>query len=130
MAGLRFIPPLSPTLTDVPPEGAGWIHEIKYNGYRTQLIIENGEARAFTRRGFDWTDRYQPIIEDALRLPCQTAIIDGELIIQDAQGRSDFHSLRAAIDSDPQRLVLMAFELLHLDGFEARFYDLVRRWMA
>ena len=42
MAGLQFIPPLSPTRVDAPPQGAGWIHEIKYDGYRTQIIVENG----------------------------------------------------------------------------------------
>ena len=93
MSGLRFIPPLSPTLVDGPPEGPGWIHEIKHDGYRTQIIVQDGEARAFTRNGFDWTERYHPIVTDAERLACQSAIIDGEMIVQDERGRSDFHSL-------------------------------------
>ncbi len=53
---LRFIEFQQPTLVEAPPEGDGWLHEIKYDGYRTELLIERGKARAFTRRGFDWTD--------------------------------------------------------------------------
>lgn len=120
MPGLRFIPPLSPTLVDEPPEGLGWIHEIKHDGYRTQIIVQDGEARAYTRNGYDWTDRYKPVVADAEKLDCSSAIMDGELIVQDEQGRSDFHSLRAAIQSRPERLVLMAFDLLHLDGMDLR----------
>ena len=52
---LSFIDFQLPTLVDEPPDGDGWIHEIKYDGYRTQLVIEGGRARAFTRRGFDWS---------------------------------------------------------------------------
>ncbi len=46
---LEFIPPQLPSLVQKPPEGAEWIHEIKYDGYRTQLIIQDGSCRAFTR---------------------------------------------------------------------------------
>ena len=53
---LSFIEFQLPTLVDEPPDGDGWLHEIKYDGYRTELIIEGGQARAFTRRGFDWSD--------------------------------------------------------------------------
>ena len=60
---LKFIEFQQPTLVDAPPEGDGWLHEIKYDGYRTELLIERGQARAFTRRGFDWTDKYGPIVE-------------------------------------------------------------------
>jgi bifunctional non-homologous end joining protein LigD len=115
-AGLRFIEPMLPALVDEPPDGDEWLHEIKYDGYRTQVIITQGEARAFTRRGYDWTAKYAPIVACARTLPCQSSIIEGELIMQDKKGRSDFHALRAGIEREPQRLILMAFDLLHLDG--------------
>jgi hypothetical protein len=54
-----------PTLVDAPPEGDIWIHEIKYDGYRTEIVIERGEARAFTRNGHDWSAKYLPIVEAA-----------------------------------------------------------------
>lgn len=92
------------------------MHEIKHDGYRTQVVIESGAARAFTRRGHDWTERYRSIVRCAETLPCASAIIEGEMIMQDVAGRSDFHALRANLDRQPQRLILMAFDLLHLDG--------------
>jgi bifunctional non-homologous end joining protein LigD len=62
---LRFIEFQQPTLVETPPDGDGWLHEIKYDGYRTELVIERGRCRAFTRRGFDWTEKYGPIVEAA-----------------------------------------------------------------
>jgi hypothetical protein len=59
----RFIPFQLPTLVDEPPTGDGWLDEIKHDDYRTELIIEHGEVRASTRRGFDWTENYQPIVD-------------------------------------------------------------------
>lgn len=120
IAGLRFIEPMLPALVDEAPEGDQWMHEIKYDGYRTQVIITQGEARAFTRRGYDWTAKYGPIVACAETLPCQSAILEGELIMQDKEGRSDFHALRSGIEREPQRLILMAFDLLHLDGKDLR----------
>jgi DNA ligase D-like protein (predicted ligase) len=119
-----------PTLVDEPPEGGGWIHELKYNGYRTQLIVEAGRARAFTRNGHDWTERYQPVVRSAAPLPCENAILDGEVIVQDEHGRCDFHGLKNAIAKEPHRLVFMAFDLLHLDGADLRRMPLEDRRTA
>jgi bifunctional non-homologous end joining protein LigD len=52
---LEFIPPLMPTLVEEPPQGDGWIHEVKFDGYRSQIILKHGRGRIFTRRGHDWT---------------------------------------------------------------------------
>jgi hypothetical protein len=60
-APLKFIEPQLPSLVNQPPEGKHWIHEIKHDGYRSIVVIENGNARVFTRNGFDWTDRYPSI---------------------------------------------------------------------
>ena len=51
-----FVPPMLPSLVLEPPKGDGWIYEIKHDGYRTLLVIEDGEARAFTRNRLDWSD--------------------------------------------------------------------------
>jgi bifunctional non-homologous end joining protein LigD len=67
---LKFIEPQFASPVDQPPEGKHWIHEIKYDGYRTQLLLEPGQARAFTRNGFDYSDRYPSIIRAAFHLPC------------------------------------------------------------
>lgn len=109
-----------PKLIDAPAKGDTWLHEIKYDGYRTQLVVEDGEARAFTRNGHDWTDKYGPIVSAANTLPCTSAIIDGELIVQDENGVSDFAALRSAIYKAPHRLLFFAFDLLHLNGHDLR----------
>ena len=58
---LGFIKPMLPTLVEAPPEGHGWLHEIKHDGYRTQLVIEAGKVRACSRSGLDWTEQYPTI---------------------------------------------------------------------
>src|SRR5690242_9192636 len=117
---LCFIPPQLPSLTERPPEGAGWIHEVKHDGYRTMLVVERGAARAYTRNGHDWGDRYPGIVAAARKLPCRTAILDGEIIVQDARGISDFEALQAALRSKATPLIFYAFDLLHLDGRDLR----------
>ena len=62
---LRFIPFEVPIAVSDPPEGDDWIHEVKFDGYRTQLIIERRKIRAYSRRGLDWTDRYPGVIRAA-----------------------------------------------------------------
>ena len=125
--GPGFIQPLAPTLVAEPPEGDAWIHEIKHDGYRTMLVIDRGKTTAYTRNGHDWTDRYSRIVQAAEKLACRSAVIDGELVIQDADGRSDFEGLRAAIAREPHRLILFAFDLLHLDGEDLRQRPLIER---
>ncbi len=107
---------MMPTLVEQPPSGDDWLHELKYDGYRTQLVISPTSVRAFTRAGQDWTARYRPLIEAAAELPCRAAILDGEVIVQGPEGRPDFDALAPAIAGAPERLIFMAFDLLHLDG--------------
>ena len=109
---LNFIPPQLLSLTDQPPEGANWIHEVKHDGYRTMLLVQRGTALAYTRNGHDWSDRYPGIIAAARKLPCRNAILDGEVIVHDAHGVSDFEALQAALRSQPSRLIFYAFDLL------------------
>ena len=113
--GASFIRPMEPALIDAAPDGDPWLHEIKYDGYRTQIVIADGAARAFTRRGHDWTGRYAPIVARAARLPCRSATLDGEMIVQDAQGRSDYAAFRKAMHREPHRA-----RVLRLRPSEAR----------
>lgn len=117
---LSNLPFMQPRLVDAPPKGDSWLHEIKYDGYRTQLLVDAGRARAYTRNGHDWTEKYRTIVTIAGQLPCTSAIIDGEVVVQDEQGVSDFAALRSAITSAPHRLVFFAFDLLHLNGHDLR----------
>jgi len=124
---LGFIPPQLPSLSDQPPEGANWIHEVKHDGYRTMLVVERGSARAYTRHGHDWSDRYPGIIAAARKLPCRSAILDGEVIVQDARGISDFEALQTALSSRSLNLIFYAFDLMHLDGEDLRESSLAER---
>jgi|RhiMetdeSRZDD1v2_1073273.scaffolds.fasta_scaffold50631_7 bifunctional non-homologous end joining protein LigD len=123
----KFIAPQVPILSAEPPEGHGWIHEIKHDGFRTLLRIDRGDVRAFTRGGHDWTDKYGRLIDACRKLRCQSALIDGEVIVQDKNGLSDFAALRAAIEGAPHRLVMFAFDLLFQDGEDLRRLPLVER---
>lgn len=95
--GLQFIRPMEPKLVEAPPCGGLWQHEIKFDGFRTQLVIDNGVVRAFTKGGADWTNRYGPIVEAAANLKVEKAIIDGEVYLPDKRGAPDFPNLHSAI---------------------------------
>lgn len=124
-----FIPFMTPTLVAEPPAGDEWRHEIKYDGYRTQLVIADGAINAYTRNGHDWTDLYGAVAATAGRLRCKAAIIDGEMILQDGEGRSDFASFQKAVrrKQPAAGLLFMAFDLLHLNGSDLRKAMLVDR---
>lgn len=124
---LKFIRPMFPTLVEVPPTGDNWIHEIKYDGYRTQVIVGGGKARAFTRTGIDWSSTYKQIVEAAQVLSARSAILDGEAIVLNEKGVSDFHSLPSAMRWSPGRIIFVAFDLLHLSGVDLRREPLLDR---
>ena len=107
------------TLVDAPPDGADWLHEIKLDGYRTLCRLDDGRARLFTRNGHDWTERYQPIAEAFAGLSAKTAVIDGEICVQDGRGLTTLGALQDALGSGAtERLTFFAFDLLHLDGYD------------
>lgn len=124
---LKFIEPLMPTLVDKPPEGDGWIHEVKFDGYRSQIIIDDAEVRILTRRGLDWTAKYRDLVETARGLNVRSAIIDGEIIVLNDAGVSDFGELRKAITGRQHDLYFVAFDLLHLNGHDLRDMPLIDR---
>ena len=124
---LRFIEPQLASPVDQPPVGKHWLHEIKHDGYRCQVLLERGQARVFTRNGYDWSDRYPSIVRAATNLRCQSAIIDGEAIVQNGDGASDFEALSSAMRRQPHSIILYAFDLLHLDGRDLRQQALIER---
>jgi bifunctional non-homologous end joining protein LigD len=116
MNHLAHHPTMQPTLSDTPPTGPGWLHEIKYDGYRTQVGMRSGHALAYSRNGHNWTTKYGPICEAAKQLPVISALIDGEVCVQDGNGVTDFSALPRAMAERPHDLVFFAFDLLHPDG--------------
>jgi DNA ligase D-like protein (predicted ligase) len=127
MSRVQFVEPQLATLVDQPPQREGWIHEVKHDGYRTLLLIEKGNVRACTRNGFDWSHCYPGIVREAAKLGCRSAILDGEVIVQDANGISDFEHLSTVIRWAPERLVYYVFDLLYLDGRDLRDAPLPER---
>ena len=107
--------PSSARSVDRPPSGEGWCHEIKFDGYRVQLRVEDGEATLKTRKGLDWTDKFKAIAKEGSALP--DALIDGEIVALDHNGAPDFSTLQAAIsDGKTDELIFYAFDLLFADG--------------
>ncbi|MEW6626349.1 MAG: DNA ligase D [Pseudomonadota bacterium] len=129
--GEEALPPFQPvqlaTLVDHVPAGDRWVHELKYDGYRTLLAVGGGEGRAYTRSGLDWSDRFASLIADAVKLDARSALIDGEAVVILPDGRTSFQALQAALKSDPDKIDYMAFDLLALDGEDLTGRPLIER---
>ena len=109
-----------------PPSGAGWGHEIKFDGYRIQARVENGKCKLLTRKGLDWTARFSEIAQAAHTLP--DCIVDGEIVALDRKGAPDFAALQAALsDGKTGELVFFAFDLMFLEGQDVRTLPLRER---
>lgn len=125
---LKFIEPLMPTLVDKPPEGGEWSHEVKFDGYRSQIVIDEAGTRILTRRGLDWTAKYRDLSAAGASLAgVESAIIDGEIVVLDEDGLSDFAALRKAITRRQHDLYFVAFDLMHLNGHDLRDMALEER---
>jgi bifunctional non-homologous end joining protein LigD len=125
----RDASPQLATLVDAPPEGPEWLHEIKLDGYRLLCRIERGAARLISRNGLDWTDRFPRLARALEALPVASAILDGEAVVFDAEGRSSFQALQNALgrvrSGEPVHLAL--FDCLYLDGRDVRAAPLLER---
>jgi bifunctional non-homologous end joining protein LigD len=125
-----FIAPALATSIAKVPSGERWIHEIKFDGYRVQVHLANTSVKVFTRRGHDWTNRFKKIADDAWHINAGSAIIDGEVIAPAADGVSDFSVLQNELRGKSNKLVLYAFDLLYLNGFDMRKAPLFQRKAA
>jgi bifunctional non-homologous end joining protein LigD len=122
------VEPCLALLKSKPPHGDEWSYEIKWDGYRLAVHIEPGGVRIITRGGHDWTHRFPAIADAAKALGPTTMILDGEAVVLDEQGRSDFGLLQNSLGASgkaggklPSRnSILYAFDLLYLDGHDLR----------
>ncbi len=121
------VEPALALLTTKAPSSGKWRWEIKWDGYRLHIHIEGNQVRIITRGGYDWTDRFPAIAEAAKVLGPTTMIIDGEAVVLDDQGRSDFNALQKSLGASGRRsgnlsspAILYAFDLLYLDGHDLR----------
>ena len=111
-----FRPPQLATLVDHIPSGPGWLHEVKYDGYRTLVAVGGGKARAYTRTGLDWSDKFAPIVEAFQKLDLPPCLIDGEVAALDRDGKPNFRILQETLKEGSAPLAFFAFDLLELDG--------------
>jgi DNA ligase D len=128
---LRIEPQLA-SPTPKPPGGLPgkevWLHEIKFDGYRTMADISDGNVKLITRSGLDWTKRYGDLPDAFRKLPCRGAIIDGEIVVLDDKGISRFGLLQDALSTGvDSKLVFYAFDILYLDGWNLTEVGLERR---
>jgi bifunctional non-homologous end joining protein LigD len=117
----HFIEPCLATLRDKVPSGDQWLHEIKFDGYRLQLHKRENDVRLFTRRGFDWTKRFESLVHAAWVLPVTHLVLDGEVIVPTKTGHSDFGALEAELGAGrSKRFVFYVFDILHINGLSLR----------
>src|ERR1700761_8720208 len=123
-----FIDPcLATSGTAVPARGT-WLHEIKHDGYRAQGHLNGARSFIYTRNGYDWTQRFARIAEALKQLTARQVILDGEIVVTDARGISDFHLLQDNLArNQTDRLAYFVFDLLYLDGFDLRGAPLIER---
>jgi ATP-dependent DNA ligase len=120
-----FIEPCNPTFSTKAPAGRQWVHEIKHDGYRLIVRKDGRGVWLFTRRGFDWSDRYPRITVALQFLRVRSITIDGEAVYCGKDGLSDFSKLHShAYDDD---VFFYAFDLLELNGDDLRKEPLERR---
>ncbi|MGP4688202.1 DNA ligase D [Agrobacterium pusense] len=124
-----FVPPALATLKPKPPGGDRWLHEIKFDGYRLQVRLDHGKLQLLTRSGLNWTEKFGDAVARALKaLPAETALIDGEIVVERDSGASDFSALQQDLsEGRSDRFVFYAFDLLYLDGSDLRGAALTER---
>ena len=128
---LAFTRPCLAQATAHPPAGPEWVHEIKFDGYRVQALVEAKAVRLLTRNALDWTQRFGAVGEDFARLGVRSVAIDCEAVVLDANGVSDFSALQRELKKGAAaRIQMMAFDLLHLDGRNLAASPLLERKAA
>jgi bifunctional non-homologous end joining protein LigD len=118
----RFRAPQLATLVDGVPAGNGWLHEIKFDGYRALVACAGDAVVVYTRTGLDWSDKFAPLVAHFRALGLPPCLIDGEIVAYDTEGNPDFSALQAVLkrghgsQEDSDKLAFHAFDLLELDG--------------
>ncbi|WP_369978014.1 DNA ligase D [Xanthomonas bundabergensis] len=116
------------TLRERAPDGAQWLHEIKWDGYRLLADLDAGQATLRSRNDQAWTESFPEVAHAVQALPVSQAWLDGELVVLDADGRSDFSALQRVIDgSSRQPLRYLVFDLLGVAGVDLREVPLLQR---
>jgi bifunctional non-homologous end joining protein LigD len=122
-----FVEPQLATLVTHVPEDSGWLHELKFDGYRLLCRIDRDRVTFLTRNAQDWTARFAELAQAARQLPARQAIIDGEIIALEEDGSHNFQRLQNSFRAGGLRLLYYAFDLLYRDGRDLRAAPLLER---
>ena len=132
-----MIHPMLATAVDDPFNSPDWLFEIKWDGYRAIAFLSNGAVRFVSRNQNDLTPQYPELRELPKLVRADSAILDGEIVALDAQGRSTFSlmqqrtgfrdRLRRVAPQPEIPILLYVFDLLYLDGYDLRRVELVKR---
>ena len=123
-----FVAPELALSASNPPKTAGWLHELKLDGYRIQARKDGTRVQLLTRTGLDWTHRMRPIAQQIKYIPVDNAILDGEVVVLAENGTTSFADLQAAFQEHARKpLTYFAFDLLHLNGHNLRGLPLLDR---
>jgi bifunctional non-homologous end joining protein LigD len=110
-----FIEPAVASSIEKVPSGSSWIHEIKFDGYRVQIHLANEVVKIFSRRGHDWTPRFKKVAHEAWHIKA-ASVVDDEIVVPAADGTTDFTVLQNELKGSSKSIVLVAFDLLYLNG--------------
>jgi bifunctional non-homologous end joining protein LigD len=113
----EFVSPQLATLVKEPPAGDEWLHELKFDGYRMLCHLSRGKVRFWSRNGKDWTEKFPNLSRALKTFPANTAILDGEVVIVDKQGRSSFQRLQQSMKGAPAAFIFEIFDVIYLDGY-------------
>lgn len=123
----KFVAPCLATLSGV-ARGEQWVHEIKFDGYRLQARIDGDDVRMLTRTGLDWTDRFGALVSALRALGLGSAVLDGEVVVQDEGGASSFVALVEALKAGRSgEMIYYLFDVMHLDGVDVTGASLLDR---
>jgi bifunctional non-homologous end joining protein LigD len=125
-----FLSPQLATLVDAPPAGKEWLHEIKYDGYRAIASLGSGQVVIRTRNGLNWTDKFASLVPVLEKLPCKSALLDGEIAVAGKDGHTDFGALQDALSQGKGGFGYYLFDLLELDGKDLKKRPLTERKAA
>jgi len=126
-----FAAPQLATLVDAVPAGNGWMHEIKFDGYRALVSVAGPDVRIFTRNALDWTDKFAPLVKAIAALDLPPALIDGEITAPGTDGNPSFSALQAELKrghgAQKSHMDFHAFDLLSLNGKDLRGLSNIER---
>ena len=123
-----FVEPSLASPADRPPNGERWRHEIKFDGYRIQARVDGDEVRLLTRKGLDWTERFASVARAVRELNLGSAMLDGEVVVEDFAGISNFAELVSDLKAGRQdRFRYYVFDLLYLNGVDLTGAELADR---